>query len=62
MNITVKKANDIIEKTYCKICNKRMTARDSSFNVYQICLTCLEKDKLASVTEQIKKRGNCLRY
>ena len=46
----------IDEKEYCKICGAELKAKDTTFNIYKICLECLTKDKLESIKEQIKKR------
>lgn len=46
-----------MDKIYCKICGKHLTSNDKYLNKYKICIECLEKDKLKSISEQIDKRG-----
>ena len=45
------------ETSYCNICGKIMTEKDRWLNTYKICISCLNNDKMKSLTEQVKKRG-----
>ena len=45
-----------MDKEYCKICGKVLTAKDTYLNVYKICIKCLDNDKLNSLKEQVDKR------